>query len=194
MPRCVTSTHEADWPSSRIWSLDGEPIVLAKGCNKATKESLNVSVSCLVISSTLSFSSHPPCCLLPSVLHFSAHSSCHSPPLSSHLPFSALILRHQRCHVREWVFWGSRGVSLQLVWKVLVETYTSKLALPGTLKSYTSTVESMGGEVCFHCVFIRLMERRQKKGIYWSSMWPPGGRQGVKQKLCRGSASAVLSF
>jgi len=55
------------------------------------------------------------------------------------------------------------------------ETYTSKFLLPHTLpitpsqwhlQSYTFTVQSMVGELCFHAVFIWLMGRKKNKEAF----------------------------
>lgn len=125
---------------------------------------LNLAVSCFFYYHT-----PPPItssCLFPSVFHSSTHSSCHSPPLSFCFPFSTLISHYQRCHVGEKsVLRQQRRVSLhlqrgQLNLRLL---FTSKSIPPHTLlitrsqrhlQSYTFAEQSMGGEPCFHGVFI----------------------------------------
>lgn len=49
------------------------------------------------------------CCLFQNVSHSPSLSSCHS-PLRFPLPSSTLISHYQRCHVGEWMLWGSRGM------------------------------------------------------------------------------------
>ena len=93
-------------------------------------------VSILLISSTSLSKCDVPLPLSIRLPFF--HASCHSPPLSLCLPFSKVISHYQRCHVREWVFWGSRGVCLhlhrgQLNLRLLFETHSSKSLPPHTL-------------------------------------------------------------
>lgn len=80
------------------------------------------------------------------------------------------------------------------LWNVYVQISSAPHTLPIAhsqchLQSYTFTAQSMGGELCFHGVFIWLMGRKKTR-IYWSTMWPPGDKQGE----CRSSAEVFLSI
>lgn len=131
--------------------------------------------------------------------------------LSFCLPFSTLVSHYQRCHVREWVLRQQRRVTLclqrdQLNLRLLFETYTPKSLPPHTLsiahsqchlQSYTFTEQSMGGELCFHDVFIWLIEKQGnllKHNV--APWWHPGVVQYALQRFSSLSLlpSAVLSF
>ena len=140
-------------------------------------ESLKSKCFCFLsldLPAPLSLSSTPSC-RFPSVFHFFSHSSCHSPPLSFCLPFYTLISHYQRCHVREWAFWGSRGVCLQrgqLNLRLLFETYTSKSLPPHTLpiahspltKLYIYRAVDGRWALFLRCVYLTYgREKKQKK-------------------------------
>ncbi len=96
----------------------------------------------------------------------------------------------------------------QLNLRLLFETYTFKSLPPHTLpiahsqchlQSYTFTEQSMGGELCFHGVFIRLMVRKKTGGFIEAQCGPLVTGRCSADALQRFSSlsllpSAVLSF
>lgn len=69
--------------------------------------------------------------------------------LSVSLPFSTLISHYQRCHVREWVFWGSRGVCLSIckgaswIWDCSLKRIHPNLFHPTHLRGLNATYKAI---------------------------------------------------
>lgn len=144
---------------------------------------LPVSWSLLLRFPSLSTTS---CCLLPSVFS-STFCSCHPPPLSFCLPFSTLICHYQRCHVREWVFWGSRGMwpakSETTLWNIYMQIFASH-----TFNTTYKAIHLQDSRCEVSSVFMVCLSdlRGEKKLNLLKHNVAPWWMLGAVQILCRG--------
>ena len=161
------------------------------------------------------------CCLFQNVSHSPSLSSCHS-PLRFPLPSSTLISHYQRCHVGEWMLWGSRGMFSASakrpakcetpLWNIYPNLLRFTPFLSHILNATYKAIHLQSSRWSVSSVFllfIWLIGRKDKKKqkdnkkknmeIYWSTTWPPGGRRrrcGALQRLSSTSLQpwSLLSF